>query len=455
MGARCRRRRPRTAGDLANMLYVRFYKILNEQQLTASDYPNGNKAPSSEKACSSAAGSACCPENWQCLDNGLCYYPPSGLHGRYSCTDKDWNSPGCASNLCTYNLTVGGGESITQCESHSDQWCCNGDATSINCCKEEPEPRPFFNLQDGVAYATIGSNQASSNPTISTVTGLATSGSSGSSPTSRASSSEASSSDAPSSATSQRPTSASAPPVTSVATSVRSASGGSGPETIYITYVVTPSANANASGGASSSGGSGTNIGLIVGCAVGIPLGLALIGIIVWMLLKRRQAKAHPYKSTPDGGESPDIAPAALAAAKKDEVYRHSRPGTSEIDSNPVGPGRPTSTIPGKAELDSGTGFRADSGVPYAPDTAFIGGGNGDRSTWGSSPPGYSPGQGQGPFAHNHEGAVELDSSMIMPVINEKSEHQLEYQAYRPPANAQEMSAVKTPPADVEKQLGE
>lgn len=418
-------------------------------------YPNGNEAPSTEQACSSAEGSACCPENWQCLDNGLCYYPPSGLHGRYSCTDKDWNSPGCASNLCTYNLTVGGGESITQCSNHDNQWCCNADATSVDCCQEKPEPRPFFNLQDGVAYATIGSNQASSNPTISTVTGLATSAASQPASSSGAASSSAPSSEATSEATSARPASASATPITSVATSIRSASGGAAPETVYITSVITPSAAADgASGGTSSSGGSGTNLGLIIGCAVGIPLALALIGIVIWMLRKRRQAKTHPYKTTSEGGESPDIAPAALGSPRKQEVYRHSRPGTAEIDSNPVGPGRPTSTIPGKAELDSGAGFQPGSGVPYAPDTAFIGGGNGDRSTWGSSPPGYSPGQGQGPFAHNHDGAVELDSSMIMPVINEKSEHQPEYQAYRPPANAVEMPAVMTPPGDVEKQLG-
>lgn len=49
---------------------------------------------------------------------------------------------------------------------------------------------------------------------------------------------------------------------------------------------------------------------------------------------------------------------------------------------------------------------------------------------------------------------MELDSSMVMPVINEKSEHQPEYQAYRPPNNAVEMNAVKTPPEDLEKQLG-
>lgn len=352
-------------------------------------------------------------------------------------------------------MNAPGGESITQCSNHNNQWCCNADATSVDCCQEEPEPRPFFNLQDGVAYATIGSNQASSNPVVSTVTGLASS--SGSSPTSRASSSAAASSSSnepSSSASSALQSSAFSTPVTSVATSIRSASGGSGPETIYVTTVINPTASAGAAGGGTGSSGSGTNIGLIVGCAVGIPLGLALLGILLWMLRKRRQQKSHPYKSTPDGGESPDIVPAALASASKKEVYRHSRPGTSEIDSNPVGPGRPTSTIPGKAELDSGTGFQPGSGTPYAPDTAYIGGGTGDRSTWGSLPPGYSPEQGQGRFSHNHAGAVELDSSMVMPVINEKSEHQPEYQAYRPPNNAVEMPTVKTPPEDSEKQIG-
>ncbi|KAF3002531.1 hypothetical protein E8E13_006995 [Curvularia kusanoi] len=427
------------------------------QQVTAQTcyYPNGNKAPSTEQPCSSASGSACCPENWQCLDNGLCYYPPTGLHGRYSCTDKDWNSPGCASNLCTYGMTAGGGESITQCSNHNNQWCCNADATSVDCCQEEPEPRPFFNLQNGVVYATVGSDEASTNPTISTVTGAATYSSSGSSPTSR-SAAVSSSSDPSSSATPTPPSSALTTPVTSIGTSVRSVSGGSGRETVYITNVITPTATADAAGVGASSSGGGTNIGLIVGCAVGIPLGLALIGILLWMLRKRRQQQAHPYKTTPDGVDSPDMAPAALASPKKkQEVYRHSRPGTSEIDSNPVGPGRPTSTIPGKAELGSGAGFQPGSGTPYAPDTAFIGGGTGDRSTWGSGPPGYpgSPLQNQGAFAHNHEGAVELDSSMIMPAINEKSEMQPEYQAYRPPNNAVEMPTVKTPPEDIEKQL--
>lgn len=350
-------------------------------------------------------------------------------------------------------MSAAGGESITKCSNHNNQWCCNADATSVDCCQEEPEPRPFFNLQKGDAYATVGSSEASSNPTISTVTGAATYGPSASSPAS--SSTAVSSSDTPSPATSNPPTSALTTPVTSIGTSVRSVSGSSGRETVYITNVITPIATADAVGtGASSSGSHDTNIGLIIGCAVGIPLALALIGILLWMLRKRRQQKDNPYKTSLDGGDSPDMAPAALASSKKQEIYRHSRPGTTEIDSNPVGPGRPTSTIAGKAELDSGAGFRPGSGTPYAPDTAFIGGGSSERSTWGSPPPGYSPGQNQEPFAHNHERPVELDSSMVMPVINERSETQPQYQAYRPPNPAVEMPTVKTPPEDVDNQLG-
>jgi hypothetical protein len=174
------------------------------------------------------------------------------------------------------------------------------------------------------------------------------------------------------------------------------------------------------------------------------------------MLRKRRQQKMHPYKDASglDGdSSSPEMAAATLG---KKETYRHSRPGTSEIDSQPVGPGRPISTLKGHAELDSGTAFEPGSGAPYAPGTAFIGGGNGDRSTWSSAPPNYSPGQAPASWAPP-EGVAELDSSSVMPVIDEKAEGEQaqtqsqQYQAYRPPPA--EMNAVKTPPEDVEKQL--
>ncbi|KAF1851485.1 uncharacterized protein K460DRAFT_269497 [Cucurbitaria berberidis CBS 394.84] len=433
--------------------------------LTFADYPNGKEAPSTEKPCSSAQGSACCPDNWECLDNGLCHYPANNLFGRYSCTDKDWNSPGCASNMCTYDMTAGGGESITQCSSHNNDWCCNADAQHVNCCKESPAPRPFFALQDGKPYATIGSNQASSVPTVSSITGLAAGTGSGkpASGTSASRTSASASSNAPSSANIQAASTSttSAMPFTSIGTSL--ASDSAGVKTVYFTSIVTPTSAPTAAANANSSnsgGGSNSKIGVIVGCAVGIPLALALVGILIWMLRKRRQQKASPYKETSemdaDNPNSPSFAGGAAAKLGKKETFRHSRHGTTEIDGQPVGPGRPISTVKGHAELPSGSGFQPGQGTPYAPDTVGLGGGHGnERSTWGSVPPQYSPASNQTGF-HQHADATELADTSIMPVINEKTEGEPQYIAYRPPQSQQpmaELPTVKTPPEDLEKQI--
>ncbi|KAH8723266.1 hypothetical protein GQ44DRAFT_657194 [Phaeosphaeriaceae sp. PMI808] len=418
-------------------------------------YPNGSPAPDTEKPCSSAQGSACCPDTWQCLDNGLCYLPTGKLYGRYSCTDKNWKSPGCASNMCTYNGQAGGGEAITQCANHNNDWCCNADATNVNCCQESPSPRPFFQLQDGKAYATIGRNQASSAPTLASFTGLASGSGSGSSPsrTSAPSSSARPASSDASTISSKEPATpaSSASPVTSIAKSVTS--GSAGVVTVERTIITTPTVSAVGAGSnGSSDNSSGPNIGLIVGCAVGIPMALALFGIIFWMLRKRRQQKGNPYQGSPDiddATKSSGFAGGAAASLGKKETYRHSRPGTTEIDSHPTGFMRPVSTIPGHAELDSGGGFQPGHGAAYAPDTVGIGGGNGDgQSTWASAPPGYSPGGNQVPF----NGASELDDTSVMPAINEKpGPPQQQYQAYHSPAA--ELPTVNTPREDVEKQI--
>ncbi|KAH3907303.1 hypothetical protein HBI56_184540 [Parastagonospora nodorum] len=414
-------------------------------------YPNGSEAPNTEKPCSNAkGGSSCCPDTWECLDNGLCHNPNDDIYGRYSCTDKDWKAPGCASNMCTYGGTAGGGEALTQCSNHDDQWCCNADRIHVNCCQESPQPRPFFQLQDGKAYATIGRNQAANQPNVATFTGLA-SGSGGSSPSKT-------SAPVSSAAATTAPPSSSATPFES--TSVSVSSGPAGFITVSRVITVTPSADPSASAASSAnttapSGGGGSNskLGVIIGCAVGIPLALALAGIIIWMLRKRSTQKSSAYKNSPElDGNSVDSPGFAGGAAARQEKYRHSRPGTTEIDGAPAGPGRPISNIPGRAELDSGTGFQAGHNA-YAPDTVGLGGGNGDgRSTYSSAPPGYSPGMAQTGFhAHN---ASELDGTSVMPVINEKAEAPQQYQAYKPPnPAAAELPTVKTPPEDVEKQL--
>ncbi|KAF2471071.1 uncharacterized protein BDR25DRAFT_199940, partial [Lindgomyces ingoldianus] len=89
--------------------------------LTRTDYPSGNTADTSERPCSTKEGAACCPDKWECQDNGLCYNPAAKIYGRYSCTDKSWKSPFCPSNLCTYSMLATGAEALTQCSDHNNQ----------------------------------------------------------------------------------------------------------------------------------------------------------------------------------------------------------------------------------------------------------------------------------------------------------------------------------------------
>jgi len=102
-------------------------------------YPDGSLS-TSDYACT-ANGGMCCPYQWACLSNGLCYNPTAQIYGtpiaapslhvqltdedviegRYTCTDRTWQSTGCP-ELCTQNNTAAGDEAITQCA--SGDWCC-------------------------------------------------------------------------------------------------------------------------------------------------------------------------------------------------------------------------------------------------------------------------------------------------------------------------------------------
>lgn len=66
-------------------------------------YPNGSPSKQDDRPCSSEPGSACCPLNWQCLSNGLCFLENEGYYGRYTCTDPSWESDGCP-QLCTQGM---------------------------------------------------------------------------------------------------------------------------------------------------------------------------------------------------------------------------------------------------------------------------------------------------------------------------------------------------------------
>lgn len=65
-------------------------------------YPSGDPSKEKDVPCSSAPGSPCCPDGWQCLSNGLCYLDYANYFGRYTCTDKSWKSSGCP-NICTHS----------------------------------------------------------------------------------------------------------------------------------------------------------------------------------------------------------------------------------------------------------------------------------------------------------------------------------------------------------------
>lgn len=406
-------------------------------------YPNGNEAP--EKPCSSAQGSACCPDKWACLDNGLCYYEPDNLYGRYSCTDKSWKAEGCPSNLCTYGMQAAGAEGIPQCANHDNQWCCDGDRTHVDCCNEKPK-RPFFALPDGNQYAIVGSSTANSVPNLATITGLVSD--SDSSPSSTDS---PSSSDSPSASKDSSPNSSATPtPTPTTFTSTSLSSGSDGVRTIIQTQISTftppPAASSTADPTSSNSSSSKSKLPIIVGCAVGIPLGLTFLGILIWLLRKRSQQKKNPYDpdahSHIDGADSPEFA--GGAKFKHQNGYPPAyNPDVPELAAQSVGPEHPVSNVPGKAELGGGTGF-APGTVPPAPHLVGVGGGNGTPQTgssWGSAPPGYSPGQNQAAWAPGHQQNVSMpDAQNYMPYRTPQGGH-----AGDMPAMAE--LPVHTPPA--------
>jgi hypothetical protein len=67
-------------------------------------YPNGDVALGMA-ACTSHGGS-CCPLNWSCMSNGLCYLDNADYYGRYTCTDEDWASDSECPQYCTQSMSL-------------------------------------------------------------------------------------------------------------------------------------------------------------------------------------------------------------------------------------------------------------------------------------------------------------------------------------------------------------
>lgn len=62
-----------------------FFLVILQWISCACYYPNGDSSDPGDQPCSSDPASACCPLNWQCLSNGLCYLENEQYFGRYTC----------------------------------------------------------------------------------------------------------------------------------------------------------------------------------------------------------------------------------------------------------------------------------------------------------------------------------------------------------------------------------
>lgn len=105
-------------------------------------YPDGSLT-TADAPCPNSA--LCCPLNWRCLSNGLCYDPTNNYIQRRTCTDRTWQDADCP-NFCTYSET--GNEAILRCG--SGKYCCNGNGDSFDCCDGTlPPGTDYFNLPAG------------------------------------------------------------------------------------------------------------------------------------------------------------------------------------------------------------------------------------------------------------------------------------------------------------------
>ncbi|KAL9610571.1 MAG: hypothetical protein Q9167_004722 [Letrouitia subvulpina] len=126
--------------------------LFPEQKKTQSCYyPNGDLS-TTDGPCTSDPGAACCPLNWQCLSNGLCYLEAEKFYGRYTCTDKNWQSEQCP-GFCTNNNKDAGDQAVQQCSDGS--WCCDHNRDPANYCCDRSNNGDFFPLLKGSAYASI------------------------------------------------------------------------------------------------------------------------------------------------------------------------------------------------------------------------------------------------------------------------------------------------------------
>ncbi|KAF2673329.1 hypothetical protein BT63DRAFT_410348 [Microthyrium microscopicum] len=250
-------------------------------------YPNGDEVVAEAVGpCgdSLSGGTQCCPLNWVCLNNGLCFDPVNDYFGRYSCTDQSWKGKGCPGFCQTDNGSGGGNQAVKECS--TGQYCCNANRVSFDCCTKPGVA--FFSLDEG--------------KTIATITSAITPG-----PASPKTTSPPSSKSSASSTTSKDPVSSKATGSTSISsgstvdprstTSVSSTSSGPSAANTADTNNKDPATAAKSS--------SSSKVGVIVGAICGVIALLLLFALIHF--LRRRHNKHQANSEVNDDKVTPTV----------------------------------------------------------------------------------------------------------------------------------------------------
>lgn len=340
-------------------------------------YPNGDPSIGEiDIPCNTSGDSPCCPDQWQCESNGLCFLENEGYYGRYTCTDQTWQSSSCP-QICTHgmfrpvlgrtemkltedvDLTANGNEAVLECTSGS--YCCDSNRPELSggtACCEAGAPKfslaalPLLPLDGDGGNSTLSSEPTplltttEEIPTLSSTVAQTSSTPPSSTPTSNTPTSTFQTSTAPltgSTAPFTTPTSApqtlstSIPPTKNPSRSSLSTPGSSNPSIIVLTQTFTPtgsqstltsSETGNVTGSAPTSAPTKeSHIGGEVGGSVG---GFAFIAMAILFCYwrRRRSRRSRPAPRTLQTSFVSDD-PESLAPSP----FPHS-PGTAPPDSH-------------------------------------------------------------------------------------------------------------------------
>ncbi|EGR44730.1 uncharacterized protein TRIREDRAFT_111955 [Trichoderma reesei QM6a] len=251
--------------------------LLVTQSSALCFYPDGTPAPGDVPCTDSTANSVCCGTGYACLSNGICQAtgdelkkPGATEFVRGSCTDKTFRSSSCPSFCGTPGQdNVGGGEGMAKCDNTKQDlyWCINAANIAL---QEKEDP---CSDQDAVVFFP-------GTPTVLTTINVAPK------PTSTSTSTS----------TTSTPTTMATSTSSSSASPTRTGS----PDTA--TSTSTPTSQAETS--PTTEQKKSSNAGVIGGAVGGSLGGIAVIGILAFIFLRRRRggsskATVHEMDYTP------------------------------------------------------------------------------------------------------------------------------------------------------------